>query len=176
MRVRRCYRRIYDQRGALTMARYAHEPTLWYAGSGFDALHCPGSNEKIRTAPPRWEKLLPGGVFFGRAAHSFINIKVRLQKQAVCRYCAALQEGKAGMRIAQAADLCLGARAVIRQAYAHGKQGEMVSLYKLNKFNYNHAHTLAASKGKQKAARCRKCSGAGRFPRPGGQHGGRTGC
>ena len=58
-----------------------------------------------------------------------------------------------------------------RQAYAHGKQSEMISLYKLNGFNYNHAHTLAASKGKQKAARCRKCSGAGRFPRPGGQHG-----
>ena len=34
------------------MARYAHEPALWYAGSGFDALHCPGSNEKIRTTPP----------------------------------------------------------------------------------------------------------------------------
>ena len=47
----------------------------------------------------------------------------------------------------------------------------MISLYKLNEFNYNHAHTLAASTGKQKAARCRKCSGAGRFPRPGGQHG-----
>ena len=64
-------------------------------------------------------------------------------------------------------------RAENRQAYAHGKQGEMISLYKLNKFNYNHAHTLAASKGKQKAARCRKCSGAGRFPRPGKKSGNR---
>ena len=45
------------------MARYAHEPALWYAGSGFDALHCPGSNEKNTNSAARREKLLPAASF-----------------------------------------------------------------------------------------------------------------